>query len=804
VGQALPAFVPLEVREIGVSTGINLVDTTAPVFAVTNGVVINGGANVSSSSTVSISLSVNEQGSGLYQMQVRLNDQPTEPNWETYLGQFDRDLRSFYNYLGNGTWRIAVRLKDRAGNISSWSEDSIDVSDQLTSVSGIISEPSALTWRKSNSPYVVTNHVRIPSGSTLIIEPGVEVRFAGAYNLVVDGTINVLGTESESIVFTRTAGNQSGAAIQLNGGSAVALSPDGTWVSGNLLQHAVVDTGIQLSTAVLADGYPLYAIASTIGSIGGAGRFQDCTIAGGAVSMSYLVACSVSGASLEGIIEDCDLVDVDSIAGSVRNSRIRDSGPRVTTKSYTATFANVEIRDIDAPISFGYGRNVSFINLRSVSGLSGTGLVFDTIHDGLLNIGSIRYSRFVNVGRVTTNQPYGATIDCRYNYWGPAWTQELDAKQGVGNLSFIYDGSDDIYLGSVDTTGYLDSPLEQAGYGGSNFVDVQILGGVVLEDGRAYIASRILSELPAARIRMAESYAELALATWQSWTGSDSILVGSATIADSFTVFVQFEDTAGNVSVPLTVTCPVFEMVAVQGGSSDSIPNGTQNGIWSVSSFSIGRYEVTQAQYSAVMDTNLAYFNDDLNWPVVNVTWYSAVEFCNRLSRIAGLSPVYSYSGYGTDPSEWPAGWNNSTHNYIVFNTSANGYRLPTEAEWEWAARGGIQSQGYIYAGSNTVEDVAWITTNSGNTAHPVGTKIPNELGLYDMSGNQWEWSWDWSGGSIIGVNPTGPASGSNRVLRGGSWFHGEYIARFAYRANNNNPNYGDSTYGFRIVRPEF
>ena len=128
-------------------------------------------------------------------------------------------------------------------------------------------------------------------------------------------------------------------------------------------------------------------------------------------------------------------------------------------------------------------------------------------------------------------------------------------------------------------------------------------------------------------------------------------------------------------------------------------------------------------------------------------------------------------------------------------------FRLPTEAEWEYAARGGNGSQGYKYSGSNTISDVAWYNGNSGSETHNVKTKSPNELGIYDMSGNVFEWCEDWYGGYSSGsqTNPTGPSSGFFRVLRGGSWYSNTKACRVSNRSNDS-PGSRYSRYGFRVV----
>jgi formylglycine-generating enzyme required for sulfatase activity len=183
----------------------------------------------------------------------------------------------------------------------------------------------------------------------------------------------------------------------------------------------------------------------------------------------------------------------------------------------------------------------------------------------------------------------------------------------------------------------------------------------------------------------------------------------------------------------------------------------------------IAKYAVTFEEYDRFCDDTIGIRRPRDSWgratrPVSGVNWYDAVKYCNWLSEKEGLTPCYNVKGKLTE-----------------CDFSADGYRLPTEAEWEYAARGGHKSQGYEYAGSNSVDDVGWYEGNSGGQTHPVGQKQPNELGLYDMSGNMWEWCWDWYGqdyyASSPASDPTGPSSGTgvyiadaDRARRGGSY----------------------------------
>lgn len=222
----------------------------------------------------------------------------------------------------------------------------------------------------------------------------------------------------------------------------------------------------------------------------------------------------------------------------------------------------------------------------------------------------------------------------------------------------------------------------------------------------------------------------------------------------------------------------------------------TQSQVTITRDFYIAKTEVTQGVWEDVMGTTIRQQRDKLSpdWPLVGegrnypmyyVSWEDAVEFCNRLSLRDGLEPCYK--GSGDD---------------IECNFDVNGYRLPTEAEWEYSARGGHKADSYQkYSGANNIDNVGWYADNSGDKVHPVGNKTANQLGLYDMSGNVWEWCWDWFAlynGSA--TDPKGATESSYRVLRGGSWGDLAQYCRSAYR-DCDTPDFGHLSYGFRLVR---
>jgi len=225
-----------------------------------------------------------------------------------------------------------------------------------------------------------------------------------------------------------------------------------------------------------------------------------------------------------------------------------------------------------------------------------------------------------------------------------------------------------------------------------------------------------------------------------------------------------------------------------------------------IDTFLIDKYPVTQKDYEEIVGKTPSHFikknviihgffgfgrevenlTNPRN-PVEYVCWYDAIEYCNIKSDKEGLTCCYSGSGLNTK-----------------CNFSANGYRLPTEAEWEYAARGGNKSKGYEYSGSNSINTVAWCEMNSFKKTHPVGDKKANELGISDMSGNVWELCYDWYDKSYYQNspkhNPVGPDLGKYRVLRGGSWYSIETDMQTSFR-NRIEPTVIAYNAGFRTVR---
>ncbi|MGM9831012.1 MAG: formylglycine-generating enzyme family protein [Paludibacteraceae bacterium] len=225
----------------------------------------------------------------------------------------------------------------------------------------------------------------------------------------------------------------------------------------------------------------------------------------------------------------------------------------------------------------------------------------------------------------------------------------------------------------------------------------------------------------------------------------------------------------------ITVKGVSFKMIQVEGGTftmgatseqgNDAYGDEKPTHRVTLSDYYIGETEVTQALWKAVMGSNPSYYKGD-NLPVEQVSWEDCQTFIQKLNSLTGLR-----------------------------------FAFPTEAQWEYAARGGKKSKGYKYAGSNSIGQVAWYKDNSNSKTHAVATKQPNELGLYDMSGNVYEWCQDWYGSysSAAQTNPTGASSGSSRVNRGGGFYYDARYCRVSYRYGDA-PTYRSGYLGLRLV----
>ena len=323
-------------------------------------------------------------------------------------------------------------------------------------------------------------------------------------------------------------------------------------------------------------------------------------------------------------------------------------------------------------------------------------------------------------------------------------------------------------------------------------------------------------------------------------TTSTSTTSGTTTTITSTTTS-EGASTSGTSTTSGTQTTPSTSVLGIPVGfvtvagstvvGGDKFKVGDNTGCFvagrtvTITTFFMSDHEVTQAEYQAVMGSNPSYFDGSsgkevatgeiqANRPVETVSWYDALVYCNKKSMADGLTPCYTING-STNPAVWGAVPTSSdaTWNAATCNFNANGYRLPTEAEWEYAALGGSNGVSTAdptdYAGTNTESNIgnyAWYLTNSGvdsgtRTTHEVKKKAANSLGLYDMSGNVWEWCWDWYGSLDSSTAVTGASSDTYRINRGGSYRHSaENNCSVAFR-NRCYPGRRYDYVGFRVVR---
>ena len=260
----------------------------------------------------------------------------------------------------------------------------------------------------------------------------------------------------------------------------------------------------------------------------------------------------------------------------------------------------------------------------------------------------------------------------------------------------------------------------------------------------------------------------------------------------------------------LYANIPDIEMIFVKGGN---FLMGNENGRADekpqhrvcVDSFYISKYEVTQKEWQAVMENNPSYFVGE-NHPVEKVNWYDAIEFCNAYSKMKNMEPCYKIDRDTKD--EMNLSRKDKYRWTVTCDWNANGYRLPTEAEWEYAAGGGNKKSNTIFSGSNNINEVAWFLNNAGDESSPdhgprdVGLKKPNALGIYDMTGNVWEWCWDWYGSYDKKKlnNPRGIPYGTEKIRRGGSW-HVKIKRSTITTRNFRSPGHRSTHYGIRLVR---
>jgi hypothetical protein len=370
-----------------------------------------------------------------------------------------------------------------------------------------------------------------------------------------------------------------------------------------------------------------------------------------------------------------------------------------------------------------------------------------------------------------------------------SWVDSNDGEEGF-NIEKKIDSGNWQLLDSVSGTSFFDCNAEvnhdlqyrvqvYCGSNATDFVETSIIDNTIPAPTNLSFTIENIS-YPSADIHLTWNY---------SMSGIDGFKVKKNgtllnTVIPAGTT--EWIDTEVNIINSNSYQIMAFSQDNISAYSNEVIPIPSLSGMIFVQG---GIFEMGD-HFNAVVGSNPAHsYGVGDNYPVYYVSWYDAVTYCNLKSQQHGLTPCYNLSDWSCD-------------------FSANGYRLPTEAEWEYAARGGINwTDDYRYSGcheESELGDYAWYYSNSSMQTHEVGTKLPNQLGIYDMSGNVYEWCNDWYDHAYYSIspasNPIGPVSSSYRVMRGGGWLNGASYSRVAYRLDYI-PAYSDRSIGFRLVR---
>ena len=561
-------FEPLEERVIGTNREYVLKDTTAPAWGSTP-VTINSGANFANDTKLHIDLSPVEKGSGIDKMSVQIKRTvagetsslyPSVYNWQNYQIGFDFDLGILPDqYVGNGTYELFIALKDKSGNISDKASKSITITDLVTSLSGVLTGDK-LHLTEESSPYIVETDCLVSEGDTLVIEPGVEVRFAGGFSISVSGSIEARGTKEKKILFTSNTGNQKHTytrtewydyyddygnwqgmqereveyvedqtvywnGIAINGGS-VTTENTYNYVSGNIMEYCefeYANTPLTIKASAYINRCYFHDCTNSIHS-NGSMELLNSIVENGIYGGAYCVNNIIKG----GVNDEWQ-------GGTYINNTIHDG----MSLCGSATVIN---------------------NIFISSGLS-------LWHDSNINMNTFIdcNSQIIFVNREYTT---GFAYNLTNNYWGSAQTQELESKGAIANISFISDYYDNFNYARVDYSNWATEPFENCGYSETGFVAFDYtINGYDLGFGGYCPESKSTSlsigmkpqyhENPITQMRMAQSYEELKSTSWTSYISHTIFTVDKTKLVnETATLYVQVKDSKGNCSSAVCYNIP--------------------------------------------------------------------------------------------------------------------------------------------------------------------------------------------------------------------------------------------------------
>ena len=609
-------FEPLEVRRIGTAREYVLTDTTAPDWESTP-VTINSGANFANSTKLHVDLSPNEKGSGIDKMSVQISRvvdgvagtvYPSTYNWQNYKIGFDYDLDELPDqYHGNGTYTLYIALKDKSGNISTKAEKSITITDLVTSLAGVLTGDK-LHLTEDSSPYLVEGDCLVSEGQTLVIDPGVEVRFAGEYSISVSGSIEARGTKEKKILFTSDCVNQEREYTTTEWGEY--YDADGNWQYG---EHEVIYTerrtnywnGIAINGgSVTTENTYRYVSGNIIENC----EFEYANTPLTVKAPAYINKCHFhncqNSINSNGMILLNSIVENGINGGAYCVNNQINGGVQESWCDGTY-INNTFYNGMSLDWSNTYIKNNTFINSGiSVNGEYGPFIAMNNFIDCS--------SQFI-----TTWQEYrtGFSYNFTNNYWGESQTQELENKGNTANISFISDYYDDFNLARIDYSNWATEPFENCGYSEKGFVvfDYSVDDSFHSESKETTIPISMnihYNQNPIAFMRFAQSREELKNASWKPYSSETSFTVDKENAVNGIiTVYAQIKDTEDRISSVVSHDF-IYDMPVI----NVNIEDNTEYDVRTSSSFSIN-YSATDRGGIANLEL---FLNDKL---VNNMYW---------------------------------------------------------------------------------------------------------------------------------------------------------------------------------------
>ena len=598
---------PLEVRQIGAAREYVLTDTTAPDWGSTP-VIINSGANFANSTKLHVDLSPNEKGSGIDKMSVQIarvvdgvisSLYPSTYNWMNYQVGFDYDLDELPDqYHGNGTYTLYIALKDKSGNISTKAEKSITITDLVTSLAGVLTGDK-LHLTEENSPYLVEGDCLVSEGQTLVIDPGVEVRFAGEYSISVSGSIVAIGTKEKKILFTSNVVDEEYTytqtewkewwdeygdyqcgdfevtytdkrteywkGIAINGGS-VTTENTYRYVSGNIMENCEFE-------------YANTPLTIKAGAYINKCYFHDCLnhVVENSTNEYYNVIF-INNTFENGIV----LYNISTFANNIVSSFFSTGG--MSSWKGVSSISNNTF--IDTEISFEWNSCAEIQNNVFANCFINYYAGFDD------NSPIIKNNNFTNCPTLTisTTREYEPSkyFSLTNNYWGKTQTEELNNKGNEANISFISDYYDNFNYARFDYSNWATEPFENCGYSEKGFVvfDYSVDDSFHSESKETTIPISMdihYSQNPIAFMRFAQSREALKNASWQAYSSETSFTVDKEKSVDGIvTVYAQIKDTEDCISSVVS-----HDFIYDMPGITVNIEDNTEYDARTSSSFSI-------------------------------------------------------------------------------------------------------------------------------------------------------------------------------------------------------------------------